>query len=250
MRTIFPNAVLLIPALLLPGGAFSHDTPFIMDQGAFANYMALQPMRDRLEKSHQTLFGTSVETSLRASRTADRLISRSQNNPTALATGFRTSSAGPSTAVKMADIYPSAFRAQAASTFSELLVGFKAIEQKLGLPSNDVANGVAAFLVGNVWALHGSAVPDDHFVALVKQMRQMIAATPAFASASDRDKQEAYEQLAILGMLMATTQMALDRQPDAQIAGKARQAASEYLQTFLDTPASRVQISATGLSLK
>lgn len=248
MRTLCCPEVLISAALLFPVGAVGQDTPFSMNSGALSNYMAIQPMRDRLEKSHQTLFGTSVESSLRANRNADRSL-RNQARAIEVATGFRASSAGPSTAAKMADVYPASFRAEAASTFSELLVGFKAIERKLGLPSHDVANGVAAFLAGSVWAVRGSAVPDDHFVALVKQMRQVVGATPAFARASDREKQETYEQLAILGMLMATTQMALDRQPDARMATKAREAASEYLQTFLDTPASRVQISSTGLSL-
>lgn len=250
MRTPRLSVLVLGATLWLPGWVSGQDTPFSMNPGAFSNYMAIKPMRDRLEKSHQTIFGTSVEASLRTSRSAERSITRDQINAVAAATSFRAASVGPSTAVKMAESYPPAFRPQAASTFGELLVGFKAIEQKLGLPSNDVANGVAAFLAGSVWALRGSAVPDDHFLVLVKQMRQIVGSTPAFAKASDREKQETYEQLVILGMLMATTQMALDRQPDARIEAKAREAASEYLQTFLDTPASRVQISAAGLSIR
>jgi hypothetical protein len=92
--------------------------------------------------------------------------------------------------------------------------------------------------------------PDEHFKPLVAQMRQIIGSNPDFAKASNAEKQEMYEQMAILGMFMANTQMALKEKPNAQIAANMRQAAKGYLEQFLKTDADRVQITAQGLVLK
>lgn len=225
---------------LLCGGTLA----FEMDAGTFANNMALQPMRERLEKSHQTIFGTSVEESLRLASASP------QGHALAPPTGFRAAVLNPSTAQRLAAAYPPAARTQAARTFAELLAGFRQIESQLGLPAGDVANAVAAFLSGSVWALHGSEVPDAHFLALVQQMRQSLARTPAIVQAGSRNRQETYEELAILGMLMATTQMALARQPDAAAAARAREAAAAYLESFLRTSPERVRITAAGLVIR
>lgn len=224
---------------------------FEMNPGAFANYMALQPMRERLERNHKTIFGASVEESLRAGRAgAQGRDAKAIGAAAAATTTFRPAATGQSTAERMAAAYPQASRAEAAKTFAELLAGFKRIESQLDLPENDVANAVAAFLSGNVWALRGAEVPNEHFVTLARQMRGVVGNASAFTQASSRDRQEMYEELVIVGMLMATMQMALARQPDDASAARAREAATAYLQHFLGTQPSRVRITASGLVIQ
>jgi hypothetical protein len=159
-------------------------------------------------------------------------------------------SATANTISKLAQAYPASAQPQVERVFSELYVGYGKIEQQFGIPRHDVAGSVAAFLAGSYMAYRNVDFPDEHFKPLVAQMRQIIGSNPDFAKASNAEKQEMYEQMAILGMFMANTQMALKEKPNAQIAANMRQAAKGYLEQFLKTDADRVQITAQGLVLK
>ncbi len=229
-----------------------------MSPATFANWAALQPMGERLEQSHQILFGESVEESLGSDRSqmtsgtsspnADRATGTTVLAPTTFTSSPNAS--GQRVAWAMAQSYPETSRAQAEEVFEQLLSGFKQIEFQFGLPSNDVATAVSAFLVGNYSVYRSTPVPDEYFVPLVEQMRQIIGTTPAFAQASAAVKQETYEQLAILGMFMATTEMALNQQPNAELGVEAQQAAAGYLQTFLGIEPDRIRLSANGLEIR
>jgi hypothetical protein len=151
---------------------------------------------------------------------------------------------------KIAAAYPQPKRQEAERVFREMLSGYGKIEQQFGIPKHDVAGSIAAFLAGSYMAYRNTDFPDEHFKPLVAQMRQIIGSNPDFAKASNAEKQEMHEQMAILGMFMATTQMALKEKPNPQIAANMRQAAKGYLEQFLKTDADRVQITAQGLVLK
>jgi hypothetical protein len=114
----------------------------------------------------------------------------------------------PKVPALMAAHYPSASRQQAERVFLDLLSGYSKIERQFDIPKRDVAGSVAAFLAGSYMAYRNVDFPDEHFKPLVAQMRQIIGTNPDFAKASNAEKQEMYEQMAILGMFMATTQMA------------------------------------------
>ncbi|MFN6997539.1 MAG: DUF6683 family protein, partial [Aquincola tertiaricarbonis] len=136
----------------------------------------------------------------------------------------------------------------------QLLSGYQQIERQFDIPRNDVAGAVAALLAGSWMAYRNADFPDENFTPLVRQMRGVIARNPDFAAADAQQKQEMYEQLAILGMLTATTQMALKENPgtpDAQrIQANLREAGKGYLEQFLKTDADRVQLTSQGLELR
>jgi hypothetical protein len=134
--------------------------------------------------------------------------------------------------------------------FKELLAGYHKLEAQFGIPRNDVGGAVAAFLVGSYVAYRDVDVPDQNFLSLVNQMRQVLASNADFARASDAEKQQIYEQMAILGTYMALTRMALKQQPDAQVERNLRRAAKGYLEQFLKTDADRVQFTESGLVLR
>lgn len=146
--------------------------------------------------------------------------------------------------------YPISSRALVERTFTDLLSGYTRIERDFQIPPHDVAGAVAAFLAGSYMAYHNVDFPDQDFPPLVRQMRRALGATPRFVRASNAEKQEMYEHLAILGMFMATTQMALKERPDPQIADSMRQAAKGYLEQFLKTDADRVKITRAGLVIQ
>lgn len=145
--------------------------------------------------------------------------------------------------------YPPAQRAEAENTFNTLLQGYGKIEQQFGVPRHDLAGAVAAFFAGSVMAYNNADFPDQHFQPLVTQMRSMLAGNPGFAQASDAERQQMYEQMAIVGMFMATTQMALKQRPDAAMAARLRAVGQGYLEKFLQTDAARVRITAQGLQI-
>ncbi len=235
----------VLAGLLLGGSvlrAEAQDTPFLMDQGAFANWAALGPMQERLEASHETLFGSSVAQSLSSAGEAG------SGGPTIFAP---VGAAGDRSVIRqLSAAYPAASRAAAEGVFKQLLAGFKQIEKTFGLRSNDVATAAAALIVGSYSAYNDVDVPDAQFVTVVKQMREIIGGTPAFGQASSAEKQETYNQLAILGTFMAVTRMALDQSPDPAISREARRAAGGYLQAFLNVDPERVRISNQGMEIR
>jgi hypothetical protein len=81
-------------------------------------------------------------------------------------------------------------------------------------------------------------------------MRVVVNGNPAFTRASPSARREMYEQMAILGMFMASTQMALKQQPDAAVAARMKRAAKGNLERFLGADADRVQITAAGLLIR
>jgi hypothetical protein len=160
---------------------------------------------------------------------------------------FKPEAARGAQAALLAQSYPPTARPEAERTFREMLDGFAKIERQFGLPRNDIGVALAAFLAGSWSAYRNTEFPDAYFKPLVQQMQGILASQPAFARASDADKQQMYEQMAILGMFMATTQLALKERGNAQIERRLRDAGKGYLEKFLKTDADRVRPTATGL---
>jgi hypothetical protein len=111
---------------------------------------------------------------------------------------------------------------------------------------------MAAFVAGNGMAMRQQPFPDAHDAALVRQMREVVGRDPAYQRMAPADLRRGYEQLAIVGMFMAATQMALAQQPDAGEHERERSvaAARRYLQAVVPVDPDRLQITAAGLSLR
>lgn len=158
---------------------------------------------------------------------------------------------GTTAARDLAARYPAAQRAQIERTFNDSLAAYRQIEAKLGIPGNDVAGAVAAFVAGSYMAYRDVDVPDDLFKRLADQLRGVLAANRAFTQASAAEKRDMYEQLAIVGTFMAVTRLALKQQPpDAAVAANFRQTAKANLEQFLKTDADRVVIDDRGLVIR
>lgn len=165
--------------------------------------------------------------------------------------GIGQISAGPVTMpAKLAEHYPSAHRAEAQRLFARLLDGYAGIERQFGIPRHDLAGAVAAFLAGGYMGYRNVDFPDSHFPALVNQVRGILLSEPRIAAAPDAEKQEMYEQMAILGMFLATTQMALKSNPNAQAEANMRSAAKGYLEQFLKADPDRLVLTDQGLVLR
>lgn len=154
---------------------------------------------------------------------------------------------------KLASSYPPAQRQEAKRLFAELLAGHGKLMQQFGIARNDMAGAVAAFIAGSHAAYHDRDIDESDFQALVAQMRRTLAANPAFGAASPAERRNAFEQLAILGMMAATVQTALKenpQHPDAdRIRANMRKSGGDYLRGFLSVSPDKVTLGPKGLSL-
>lgn len=172
------------------------------------------------------------------------------NSPTTLANYPKQQGGAYKTPAALASKYPPNKRNQAEKLFLDLLLGYQAIEKKFGIPRHDTAGAVAAFISGSYMAYRDSDLPDSHFQQLVEQIRHTLKGSRHYLLADNQHKQEVYEQMAILGMFMATTRMALQEKPNPQLSANLRQAAKKYLEQFLKTDAGKIRITAKGLIIQ
>ena len=148
---------------------------------------------------------------------------------------------------RLAQSAPPAGRAQAQAFFERTLETYHQIESRFGLPRNDLAGAVAAFVAGNYIAYRDEPFPDRYFKPLVQQIRGALESGAVLQGSSNADKQELYEHMAILGTYMALTREALQKQPDPQLLANMKHAARDYLQQGLKLDPERMQLTDQGL---
>jgi len=183
--------------------------------------------------------------------------SGSSNKPTPRSNSNNTSSITLATeppqvqahARELAAQVPPAQREALAQAYSQAFEGYRQLERKLGLPENDVANALAAFIAGNYMALHQVEVPDASFVRLAAQLRETLARNPGFSAMSSAAKRKLYEQSAMQGMFMAVARLAFLKQPQPAAEQNYRAAARASLEVALKLPAEQIRIDAQGLQL-
>jgi hypothetical protein len=150
----------------------------------------------------------------------------------------------------LAAAYPPASRAEAQHVFADLLDKYRAVERAMEIPERDLSGAIAMLIAGSYEAYNDVSIEPEQFKAMSKQLRQVLGTHASLASATTADKRQAYEQMAILGMLLSGVQDELSRHPDAAIAVRMKLAAKGYLEQFLKTDADRVQITAQGLVIR
>lgn len=187
--------------------------------------------------------------SVAANRSSESAAARKTDAAASIRISYQADTTG-TTIAQMVSVYPVQQRSKVAGNFRELLKAYSSIEKKFGIPPHDLAGAIAAFLAGSYMAYRDVDFPDENFKPLVSQMRQAISTNPALLKATNAEKQAAYDQMAILGMFMAVTQMALREQPNAKTSAGARRAAKSYLEQFLKTDADKVQITPSGLIIR
>jgi hypothetical protein len=156
-------------------------------------------------------------------------------------------------AAKLAMHYPVARRDDAERLFKQLLAAHGRLMQQFGVPQNDMASAVATFIAGSHAAYHDQLIEEAAFVALVDQMRVSLADNPALASATSAERRDAYEQLVILGMMTATTQMALSQNPDPgelqALRANMREAGRTYLRGYVGVDPDAIELGPRGMTL-
>ncbi len=153
-------------------------------------------------------------------------------------------------AARLAENYPVAQQPQAQALFEELLRRYAALEDQFGIPHGDLGGAMAALIAGSWMGLHDASFPDENFMPLVGQMRAVLSAEPGFMDTPEADRRDMYDQMAIIGMMLAATQMGLQQQPDAATSARMHEAAQGYLQELFKVPAERVTLGPSGVTLR
>lgn len=148
---------------------------------------------------------------------------------------------------ELAQAMPAAYRTRMVEIYQQCFATWRELERKLGLPPDDVAGAIAAFIAGNYMAYRDVEVPDAAYLRLVEQLRTALRANPGLARASGAQRRKLYEQMAMVGTFMAVAQLNLKKQPDPQAARHFRDAAAANLETALQMPAAEIRISHEGL---
>jgi hypothetical protein len=222
--------------------AFGLFSLSVMSTSARADYWAPDPAAIGSIDFTTFLNKTYIDNATRPSSRASKAPSKSSTLVT------RDPAAPTSTPAKLAAGYPADKWAQAEKVFKEMLRGYGAVEQQFGIPKNDLAGALAAFLAGSYMAYHNSDFPDAHFKPLVAQMRTVIAQRPEFDQIAAAERRDLFEKLAILGVFCATTQMALKKTPDATVEANMREGGRRYLAHFLEGDVDRVSLTDKGLT--
>jgi hypothetical protein len=171
-------------------------------------------------------------------------------SPNAMATLLATApSQVAANAAQLAQVFPAAQRGAMVDAYKQSFDTYQQLELKLGVPRNDVAGAVAAYVAGNYMALRNVEVPDEHFQHLVAQIRSILADKPAFLSAPANQKRLLYEQLAMVGTFMAVARQAFVKNPNPAAEQNFRDAARANLEMVFKQPVGRLQITAQGMSL-
>jgi hypothetical protein len=170
--------------------------------------------------------------------------------PRAVSTVASGSPQTASNARQLAMAVPPERREQMARVYVESFDTWRRLERKLGLPPDDVAGAIAAFIAGNYMAYRNVEVPDETYHRLVEQMRGALTGSRAFATASASDKRRLYEQMAMVGTFMALARMSFQRQPNPQAEQNFRDSAAANLEAALKVPADQVRITDEGLTLQ
>ena len=124
--------------------------------------------------------------------------------------------------------------------------------KKFGLPSGDVGVALASCIAGAWMAYNNKSFPDEFYVPLVQQMRQLVSTNgSALQSISAAERSSVYESLAVAGMILASSQITWQRNPTAagadDLRSRMRQQGGDTLTRMLQVPPDRVGIGAAGV---
>jgi hypothetical protein len=135
---------------------------------------------------------------------------------------------------------PPAQRASSEAAYTRLLAAYEKIAPQHGVTPRDVAGALALYLCASYAVYHDVDFTASMMAKVTKQVRAVIVKTPEFASATTADRQDMYEQFAILGMTMSAART-------VPITAEARSSAKGYLEGFLKVGVDSIQISEAGL---
>lgn len=190
--------------------------------------------------------------------------SRSRPNSSTKTTTPRSTTAGTTTTIfrpVSSPFVPQQLAAQLGKTaeqrqaftrsFMEALKLYEDAARDQGVPLHDVARATTFLFITSYYAYAGGhPLTDKQAVALREQLQNALGEDRQFQSMSDRDKQQMYETMAIMGGFVMITKTAADERGDKEASGEIRQFAKQNLEGLLGVSAERLAFTDHGLEIK
>ena len=157
----------------------------------------------------------------------------------------------PMAPARLAAAHPAPARAEARALYERCLAHYRtqvrAGQADAGL--DDVGAAVAHFVAANIRALHGVVVTPQMLLQLERQLGGVVRVSSAWATASARERQVYFEQMAILAVLIGESAAQAVLQGPAALANVQR-AARGYLKQLLGLNADHLTLDDQGLALR
>lgn len=139
---------------------------------------------------------------------------------------------------------------QLTSFFNQQLRVYENERRNVGQPTKDITNAVAYFICINFNAVHGDVVATEDDVAnLTNQLNAIFATDAKIKAMSNRDKQMAYESMAILARTIVAVYEAAEAEGNQAVMNQFRQMARENLKNLLGTTADKMRFGDNGLEI-
>lgn len=139
-------------------------------------------------------------------------------------------------------------RTQRADLFAMFVKQYKELVAKQGKPANDVAGAVASFIANNYEIASGTRLPDVQYTAFRQQMNQVFSSDADFQAKDDRQRQEMFETMVIMGTLPRYLDfLATQNNNNQRLRDTARQTARETLEETLGIKLAQMKFTANGL---
>ena len=144
--------------------------------------------------------------------------------------------------------YPSKQRAEAKIYLKKMYDSFPQVAKSVGIPTNDLSTGMAAVVAGAYMAYNNVSLNDSYMKPIANQFKEAMQSVSEFDKMSDSQKKYIYDQMVIIGMTLAVSQSENQQNPNAKTTAQLRQAGKKVLEGLLGVSASKVRITASGLS--
>ena len=144
--------------------------------------------------------------------------------------------------------YPSKQRGEARTYLKQMQDSFPQVARSVGIPTNDLSSGLAAAIAGAYMAYNNVSLNDSYMKPMAKQFKEALESVTEFDKMSDSQKKYIYDQMVIIGMTLAVSQSENQQNPNAKTTAQLRQAGKKVLEGLLGVSASKVRITASGLS--
>ena len=144
--------------------------------------------------------------------------------------------------------YPSKQRGEARTYLKKIQDSFPQVARSVGMPTNDLSTGLAAAIAGAYMAYNNVSLNDDYMKPMQNQLKTVLQGVDDFDKMSNSDKKYIYDQMVIIGMTLTLNQYQNQQNPNAEVTAQLRRAGKEVLEGLLGVSASKVKITASGLS--
>lgn len=134
-----------------------------------------------------------------------------------------------------------------AKAFADHLAYHRGKVREVGIPQNDVAQATSFFIIRAYGVAMKTSLSASQAEAVRRDVREYFQASPHFRQASDREKQETYETMAILGEFISVGYQSGVILKNKEIQSGFQDLAKDQLERFLGAPLRDIKFTDQGI---